>query len=491
MNLAFTHPAYVLPACLAALVPLVLGLWSQSRPAPSLKVIGQRPWLLGLGGSLMVLGLGLGLAEPRGGQPEAPRLTVHVLVDASRSMTVPDAGGRTRWKAATAVLDQVWRTPLPDVRFGLDLLTGDAIPLMPPGEDRTLLRESLQVVTPGDIGAAGSGFAKALQQVAAQVEPGSPAVILVLSDGEETWEPRDQALARAVTTLTQRHLPLYAMAFGDPAPQPVAGAEGAEPAVTRADPAFLERLATLSGGRVLKDAPEVTSTLEGLAQGRVPLPAKRSHLPAHPEWGAWLALGGLALWALGAGRPTARWRLAFALLLIPSPRAEAALPMPPSVQAWLAQSALDRGDVAAARRWRPDGDKPLHRLIAAQVDLKSGQPSAALSTLAPLLGQGVPRPVPTWRAPALLLAARAQMNAGRPLDAIDLLERLLREVPGHPEAVHNLQSLLANNPPPPPKPPKPPPPPPKPKQNAREDEQEGLKQRLPQRKRPPAGIRDL
>jgi hypothetical protein len=214
----------------------------------------------------------------------------------------------------------------------------------------------------------------------------------------------------------------------------------------------------------------------------------RSPLPAHPEWGAWPALAGLALWLLGAGKPLRAWRpilgLALALGLAHPARA---LPVPPEVRAWAAQAALARGDLAAAQRWKPGGSAPSHRLLAAQIDLRAGAFQQALDTLAPMTGQGAPRPLPPWRAPALLMAARALVQLHRPGDARTLLERLLLEQPGSPEASHDLQTLLQD--PPPPGPPKPPAP--RPGNGAREDELEGLRQRLPSKPRAAGGVKDL
>ncbi|HEX7599459.1 MAG TPA: hypothetical protein VF518_14680, partial [Polyangia bacterium] len=101
MSLPFTHPWLLAPFGAAALVTLGLALRGHLRPGMGVQVVGQRPLWQGLGLAMMMAGLGLGLAEPRWGLPEFPRLTVHVVLDASRSMQVPDAGaGRTRWDAA-------------------------------------------------------------------------------------------------------------------------------------------------------------------------------------------------------------------------------------------------------------------------------------------------------------------------------------------------------------------------------------------------------
>ena len=48
---------------------------------------------------------------------------------------------------------------------------------------------------------------------------------------------------------------------------------------------------------------------------------------------------------------------------------------------------LKAGQVLSrARRWRPRGDAPAHRLLAAEIDLRSGAFKDTLDTLAPLTG---------------------------------------------------------------------------------------------------------
>jgi Tetratricopeptide repeat len=153
--------------------------------------------------------------------------------------------------------------------------------------------------------------------------------------------------------------------------------------------------------------------------------------------------------------------------------------------------ALEQGNLDLARKWIPRGDKPDHCLLAARINLKAQDYSSALTILAPLTGQGAPTPVPPWRAPALLLAARASMAMERPEEAKEFLQRALREEPGRPEAVHNLQTLIKDSSPPPPDPKKPPPPPPiRPSMGARQDELEGIQQKLPP-KPPPKGVKDI
>ena len=483
--LPFSHPLLVWPALALAVLALALGLRAQLRPGLGVRVVGQRPLLQGLGLALVLAGTGLGLAEPRWGAVEAPRLTVHVVLDASRSMLVADCAGASRWQAALAILDRLWSRPDPGVGFSLDLLTGDSLPLMPPGEDLPLLRDALRAVQPGAQGSPGTGFGYGLAQSAARVEPGEPAVLLLLSDGEETVATRAQAMTRALATLRAAKLPLYAIAFGQPQSLPVPGTALS----STAQPDFLRDLAAGTYGRLLAPGEDPAPLFRNLARGREPLPMARSRVPAHPEWGAWLALAGLGLWLLGAGRTMRAWRpiLGLALALGLGQTARADIPLPQSVQAWVAQRALDRDDLVTARHWRPRGDDPLQRLLAAQIDLRAQAFQSALDTLAPLTGQGSPRPLPPWRAPALLMAARALVGLDRRDAALELLERLLLEQPGNLEASHNLQALRRDPVPPPPAPRTPP----KPDQGAREDEIEGLRQRLPA-KAPPAGaIKDL
>jgi hypothetical protein len=324
-------------------------------------------------------------------------------------------------------------------------------------------------------------------------------VILLLSDGEETWEAPEEALERAVTTLKKTRLPVCVLAFGDGQPHEVpsrAGppAVGSEPAVSTAHPDYLARLAQATGGQVFKDGEATTAGLQALAAGKLPLPARRSLQPAHPEAGAWLALGGLALWLLFAGKPLAKWRpILLLVVILGSSNLSATFWAPASVKAWLAQRAIDGGDLPGARRWRPSDAKPAHVLLTAQIDLRTGFPEDALRTLSPLVGQGSPRPIPAWRAPALLLAARAHLESSHPEEARTLLERLLLEQPGQREAIHDLQTLVKDTTPPPPPNPKkpPPPPPPRPSMGAQQDELEGLKQRLPKPPKTAGGVKDL
>ena len=493
----FAEPLWLAPFALLALLTLAAGAWAALRPGLGVRVVGQRPLLQGLGMTLVLAGVGLGLAQPRWGLPESPRLTALALVDCSRSMAVRDAGNANRYEAATALLQQLWREPRPGLRWGLSLLSGDEVPLVPPGEDKGLLRDALASVAPGEVGSPGSAFGRVLPQVASQVPKEEPTLILLLSDGEETVEAEEPALQRAVEVLKEARLPVYAVALGGPTPQAVPPRDGAaapgEPARSAARPDFLRRLAEGTGGRLLAPG-EVGPVLTELLSGHRPLPARRSLIPTHPEAGAWLALLGLILWLMAGGHPLQRWRAVFVLLLAlgAAPLSAQSAPLPGGVKAWLAQRALAAGDLPGAQKWKPAPDRPERALLRAAIELRSGFPADALKSLESLTGQGAPRPLPGWRPRALLLAARCQAELQRPAEARTLLERLLLESPGTAEAVHDLQSLVKDPTPPPPPDPKkpPPPPPPRPSMGAQQDELEGIKQRLPRPPTPQGGVRD-
>ena len=488
-----THPLILLAAGALALAALGSGLWSAARAASGVRVVGQHPGWQGAGLALVIAGLGLGLSGPRWGKPDVAQLTVQVLVDSSRSMGVKDANGVARLDAATSFLDRLWSAPTPGAAWGLDALTGDLVPLLPPGEDRTLLRETLLALKPGDLGAPGSSFGRGLEQACNEVDKGRPAIILLLSDGEETWESESDASMRALAALKKAKLPLYAVALGGTAPQAVPGATAADgkELTSAARPAFLKQLCEGSGGRLVTTPEELRTLVTGLMEGTVALPASRSPKPAHPEAGAWIALLGFALWLLGAGRPMPAWRLALLLpfLFFASPMKA----QPASVKAWLAQRALDNGDLASAERWAPLDDAPDHRLLAAAISLRANRPADALQRLAPLMTSGVQRPVPAWRAPALLMAARAQKELGRADEAKALLTRLLLESPGQMDAGWDLQALTPDpSPPPPPDPKNPPPPPPmRPSMGAQKDELEGRQIRMPKSPQNPKGVKDI
>lgn len=488
-----THPIYLLIGAVLALLALGAGLWSAVRSGNGVRVVGQHPGWQGLGLALVLLGLGLGLSAPRWGKPEVARLTIQVIVDASKSMAVPDAGGRTRLDAATAFLDRLWSEPTPGAAWGLDALTGDLVPLLPPGEDRTLLRETLLALKPGDIGAPGSSFGRGLEQAAGEVDKGRPAILLLLSDGEETWESESDASMRAIQALKKAKLPLYAVVLGGSTPQAVPGAKAADgkEQTSAARPDFLKGICAATGGRLITTPEEMRTLTRNLMQGTEALPATRSPKPAHPEVGAWLALLGFAIWLFGAGRPMPGWRMALLLPLLFA--ATPAKAQPASVKAWLAQRALDDGDLKSAQRWSPQDDAPDHRLLAAAIALQSRQPADALQRLAPLTAGGVPRPLPAWRAPALLMAARAQHDLGKTDEAKALLTRLLMEAPGQADAVHDLQALTPDpTPPPPPDPKNPPPPPPmRPSMGAQKDELEGRQIRMPKTPQAPKGVKDI
>ncbi|MBL0311336.1 MAG: VWA domain-containing protein [Holophagaceae bacterium] len=229
MNLPFTYPVFLWPTAGVALLCLCAGLWAQGRAGLGVRVVGQRPWALGLGLALILGGLGLGIAEPRWGVPESPRLTVHIVLDASRSMLAVDENGGSRWNGALRTIDRILSKPSPGLRFSVDLLTGDAVPLMPSGEDRSLLRDALRAVKPGEIGSPGTSFGRGVPQILKGLPEKEPSILFVLSDGEESWLAEGDALQRASSSLKEAGVPLYAIAFGQGSSIPITGAAPDDP----------------------------------------------------------------------------------------------------------------------------------------------------------------------------------------------------------------------------------------------------------------------
>ena len=79
-----------------------------------------------------------------------------------------------------------------------------------------MLRDALRAVAPGEIGSPGTSMGRGLPQVAAQAGAKTPEVLLLVGDGEETWEPPDDALQRCLRFLRKARLPLYAVCVGKP-----------------------------------------------------------------------------------------------------------------------------------------------------------------------------------------------------------------------------------------------------------------------------------
>jgi hypothetical protein len=277
-QLQFSCPAFLWLGAALALLALALGVWSWTRPGVGVRATGQRPALLGLGASLILLGLGIGLAEPRWGGPDVPRLTVHILLDASRSMLAADVNGKTRWEAAASTVKDIVSSFAVGVDYGVDLMTGDALPLLPPGGDAMLICDALDAVEPGEIGSPGSGVGVSIEQLASRIPPRGPAIVLLLSDGEESVEPIADSTERATAALRRAGVPLYAISFGGTQGQailPDASEGGADALETTAHPETLEALAHSSRGALIS-ARDAASTIEALSEARLPMPVSRS-----------------------------------------------------------------------------------------------------------------------------------------------------------------------------------------------------------------------
>lgn len=218
------------------------------------------PFALGLAG-IFALAMALQHWSPR------PAGTVWLLVDASRSMGVVEADGRTRWQQAAHILSTWTRTtpqPVAIVAF-----QRQAWLVVPPTHDRDTLVQNLSDWQPRT-DAQGSDPQAALALFA---RLGSADDIgLLVSDGE--WE----------ASLPPSTLPVVALIAGDPTGGPVPRIAGDPPGPLHSVP-NPTRLAALTAGRILAAASGSPDAIDALLAS--------DHLDAR-RW----ALLGLALLSL-------------------------------------------------------------------------------------------------------------------------------------------------------------------------------------------------
>jgi len=148
--------------------------------------------------------LGLGIAGPVWMEPERPEppdpLDIAIVVDMSLSMTADDVSRSRIERARTAI--ELLTDELPSVRFSLMVFSGWPYVLVPPTDDRGIIRyfiDSLQpeLVQEGD---RGNSLAAALElagsTLASRPRPNARKAILVISDGD-LYEDRDAAVKAA------------------------------------------------------------------------------------------------------------------------------------------------------------------------------------------------------------------------------------------------------------------------------------------------------
>lgn len=197
------------------------------------------PFALGLAG-IFALAMALQHWSPK------PAGTVWLLVDASRSMTVVETDGRTRWQQAAQALSAWTRTtpqPVAIVAF-----QRQAWLVVPSTHDRDALVQTLSDWQPrADAQGADPQAALALFARLSSADD----VGLLVSDGE--WED----------SLSTSTLPVVALITGDPAGGPVPRIAGDPPGPLHSVP-NPTRLAALTAGRILAAASGSPGAIDAL-----------------------------------------------------------------------------------------------------------------------------------------------------------------------------------------------------------------------------------
>ncbi|MDW8339159.1 MAG: VWA domain-containing protein [Thermoleophilia bacterium] len=249
----------------------------------------------------------VGVARPHA-TVSVPReeAVVVLAIDVSRSMKATDVEP-TRLEAARALARAFVAELLPRYRVGIVSFATRAAVALPPTEDRALVEDALEALSPGEGTAIGDAVALALELGAtsppraanAEREEGGeppPRTILVLSDGA-----RDGGLidpTEAAKRAREQGVPVHAVLVGTPAGVVEERLLGGFTRIIRvpSSPQTLERLASTTGGRLFRtlDAAELRPVHEELGS-RLGTRRERREITDL------FAAGAAALLALGAG----------------------------------------------------------------------------------------------------------------------------------------------------------------------------------------------
>jgi len=223
---------------------------------------------------------------------------VVLALDVSRSMNARDAAP-TRLQRAVRQAEG-FATTVEGTRVGLVLFAGAAYTALPLSLDRDAQLAYLGAIDDDLISQRGSDLAVALRRAGEVFDPGSdrPRSVLLFSDGEHSGP----AVEPVLDELAARGVRVFPIGFGTlrgdfvPGPEgtPIRDQAGREVVSKRGD-ALLERIASRTGGRYLRDAEDRpdAAALRALVSARVAPPVAAS--------GAWTrALIALALGLLAA-----------------------------------------------------------------------------------------------------------------------------------------------------------------------------------------------
>lgn len=304
---------------LLAVIPVLIGLyiWALTRKSRSgmrftnTGVLGavlprQSRWRRHLSVAMALLSVGaliLAWARPMGVEKvPRERATVVLILDVSQSMRAVDVKPTRLEAAKTAAKGFVDSLP-EQYNLALVQLSGDPSVIMPPTTDRGAAGRVIDRLSLQDGTAVGGAITAGLQAVAmaptSQDGSAAPAMMILLSDGQNTVGPAAEAQA---SEAGKRKVPIHTIAFGTQ--NGYVDLDGKRERVAP-DTRELARIASLSGGRSLqaKDAGQLKGVYDSL-KSDVGYEELKKEITA--RW-AMYALGFAVIAALGAVSMAARW----------------------------------------------------------------------------------------------------------------------------------------------------------------------------------------
>ncbi len=239
-------------------------------------------------------------------------LDVVIALDVSHSMLARDIEP-SRLERAVGVVRAMTRQ-LPAARTALVAFKGAAVTVTPLTEDGNSLEVVLDGVGPGLVSAPGTNIEQGLSEALRTLPEASFAhrAIVLLSDGEALDGDVDGPIAE----LRRRGIPVMTVMTGTTAGSTIPTSDGTpvldrdgRPAISRADPLTLERIATRTGGAFFDVAsPDLVAELSGsLSRFAVIRGREGFRLVPRRRYRLFLGVAIVALLASSAVR-VVRWR---------------------------------------------------------------------------------------------------------------------------------------------------------------------------------------
>jgi Ca-activated chloride channel family protein len=228
------------------------------------------------------------------------RASIMLTTDLSGSMQATDVAPNRLDAARSAASEFLAKVPR-RIRVGLVAFNQNARTLQTPTTDRQAVRDALASIEPSGGTATGEALAVALANLERQRDDRrrmAPGAIVLLTDGASTRGRDPEEVARRAREL---RVPIYTVALGTPqgtieAPTPGGGTQTRR---VPPDPASLQRIAELSGGRFFEaaDAATLSSVYQRLGS-RVAQRDEEREVTAAFAGGALLFLAGGAVLSL-------------------------------------------------------------------------------------------------------------------------------------------------------------------------------------------------